>query len=383
MARNTKIQLKRTSVSGRFPNTSDPSNTQYIAAGELALNMADKILYTSDGTDAITVGATQVNFSATTITVSDTFAIGDINTSLLLANSSTIFAGNTNVNTTVNTALISVANSLGNSAINAQRIFVGNNQTNAQFNLVGGSADFIIDKFYYDPYLQTATFTTTQPHGLPNNIKGTYATLSNMSGVADVFNGRKEITATPTANTFVLSNVLFGASIPKTYSISFNSNNLSVNVATNKITLPEPNAFGLWETVVYTGTGAAIGGLVIGKTYYISNIVYNSTNTVIKLAASIGGLDIDITSAPTHNIQHVITGGSIRRQNGQAIVHTTNPHNFSNGTVVEAFELFLIFSRQVPGFTSPKCSINDERVVYGVFCPNVYIFVVEEVAGSS
>jgi hypothetical protein len=57
--------------------------------------------------------------------------------------------------------------------------------------------------------------------------------------------------------------------------------------------------------------------------------------------------------------------------------------DFSNGTVVEAFELFLIFSGQVPGFAPPKCSINDERVVYGVFCPNVYVFVVEEVAGSS
>jgi hypothetical protein len=49
MANNT-FKIKRTSVTGRTPNTSDPSNTQYIAAGELALNMVDSKLYSSNGT---------------------------------------------------------------------------------------------------------------------------------------------------------------------------------------------------------------------------------------------------------------------------------------------------------------------------------------------
>jgi hypothetical protein len=59
MAANTKFQVRRTSVSGRTPNTtaSYATNSQYIAAGEFALNMSDGILYTSDGTNLITVGA--------------------------------------------------------------------------------------------------------------------------------------------------------------------------------------------------------------------------------------------------------------------------------------------------------------------------------------
>ena len=61
------IQVKRTSTSGRQPNTtgSYATNSQYIAAGEFALNMADGVLYTSNGTAVITVGANIVNLSVT------------------------------------------------------------------------------------------------------------------------------------------------------------------------------------------------------------------------------------------------------------------------------------------------------------------------------
>ena len=60
---NNIIKVKRTTVSGRTPNTtaSYATNSQYIAAGEFALNMADGILYTSDGANAIPVGANNAN----------------------------------------------------------------------------------------------------------------------------------------------------------------------------------------------------------------------------------------------------------------------------------------------------------------------------------
>lgn len=60
---NNRIILKRTSTSGRTPNTtgSYATNSQYIDAGELALNMADGILYSSNGSAAITVGANLVD----------------------------------------------------------------------------------------------------------------------------------------------------------------------------------------------------------------------------------------------------------------------------------------------------------------------------------
>jgi hypothetical protein len=54
---NNKIIVKRTSTAGRTPNTTAPANLQYIAAGELALNMVDKTFFTSNGTNLIYVGS--------------------------------------------------------------------------------------------------------------------------------------------------------------------------------------------------------------------------------------------------------------------------------------------------------------------------------------
>ena len=48
-----KFRIKRTAIPGRTPNVTDPANTAYIETGELALNLADRVLYTSDGTNLI------------------------------------------------------------------------------------------------------------------------------------------------------------------------------------------------------------------------------------------------------------------------------------------------------------------------------------------
>ena len=61
------IQVKRTAVTGRQPNTTNSSNSTYIAAGEFALNMTDDILYSSDGATLITIGSNLVNQNVTGI----------------------------------------------------------------------------------------------------------------------------------------------------------------------------------------------------------------------------------------------------------------------------------------------------------------------------
>jgi hypothetical protein len=73
---NNIFQVKRTSTTGRTPNTTNSSNTQYINAGELALNMTDKILYTSDGTNLILVGSNTTSLNVTgNVTLSTTTGI--------------------------------------------------------------------------------------------------------------------------------------------------------------------------------------------------------------------------------------------------------------------------------------------------------------------
>lgn len=78
---NNKIQVKRTTVSGRQPNTtgSYATNSQYIAAGEFALNMADGILFSSNGSAVIEIGANNTNQNVTgNLTVKAIIANGSI-----------------------------------------------------------------------------------------------------------------------------------------------------------------------------------------------------------------------------------------------------------------------------------------------------------------
>ena len=80
---NNVFQVKRTTVSGRQPNTtgSYATNSQYIAAGEFALNMADGILFTSNGSTVIPVGANNLNINVTgNATIKAVIANGSIGT---------------------------------------------------------------------------------------------------------------------------------------------------------------------------------------------------------------------------------------------------------------------------------------------------------------
>jgi hypothetical protein len=52
-----RFQIKRTTTSGLLPNVSNSSNTSYIAAGELAINLTDRKLLSSNGSATFEVGA--------------------------------------------------------------------------------------------------------------------------------------------------------------------------------------------------------------------------------------------------------------------------------------------------------------------------------------
>lgn len=97
---NTVLKVKRTSTAGRMPNTTNSGNTQYIPAGGLALNMTDMIMFSSDGTNVIPIGANNVNLRA-----SNSFYIGN-STVNVSSNSTTLMVGNSTVNCTVNSTVI-------------------------------------------------------------------------------------------------------------------------------------------------------------------------------------------------------------------------------------------------------------------------------------
>ena len=102
---NNRIQVKRTSVSGRTANVTNSGNSQYIAAGEFALNMPDGILYSSNGSALITVGANLVNQAVTNTT---TFGNSSVNATI----NSTAFTGSANAATYLGSSINS-GNSTG------------------------------------------------------------------------------------------------------------------------------------------------------------------------------------------------------------------------------------------------------------------------------
>lgn len=91
-----KFQIKRTSVSGRLPDVSNTSSSSYIDQGELAINTADGILYSSDGSTIIEVGANNTNAQVT-----DTLTVGNftINTTTISLNggAGSVISGNGNI----------------------------------------------------------------------------------------------------------------------------------------------------------------------------------------------------------------------------------------------------------------------------------------------
>lgn len=75
----TQLQIKRTTITGRTPNTTNSGNSTYISAGELAINLTDGKLFSSNGTSLIYIGSNVSTLNVTssvnlpnTVTVSGT-----------------------------------------------------------------------------------------------------------------------------------------------------------------------------------------------------------------------------------------------------------------------------------------------------------------------
>ncbi len=72
-----KLQIKRTAVSGRTPNTTNSGNTHFIDTGELALNLADGKLFSSNGSAYFEVGANISSLSVTSIVANGSTGTAD------------------------------------------------------------------------------------------------------------------------------------------------------------------------------------------------------------------------------------------------------------------------------------------------------------------
>tara|TARA_R110000868_G_scaffold111104_3_gene300244 strand:- start:234 stop:851 length:618 start_codon:yes stop_codon:yes gene_type:complete len=92
-----RFQIKRTATTGLLPNVSNSSNTTYIAAGELAINLTDRKLLSSNGSATFEVGA-----NLASISVSGLSAFGNTTINGFANVSSTLSAGNTTITGFIN-----------------------------------------------------------------------------------------------------------------------------------------------------------------------------------------------------------------------------------------------------------------------------------------
>ena len=241
---NNRFQVKRTSVSGRLPNTTSSGNSSYIAAGELALNLTDGILYSSNGSTIIPIGANNVNVNVSgNLTVNSIVANGSVGTNgqILTSNGSSVywansggggsgaafvfksdqFTGNGSVNTYTLSELTTTNNALV--FINGVEQIPGSAYTVSGSNLTfvsnisnGALVDVKIPKFntYSGALAEFRTFTFTAANnqtsfsGLDDNSKN----LSYVDGYVSVYvNGVKLVNTTDYSATTGNSVILVSA----------------------------------------------------------------------------------------------------------------------------------------------------------------------------
>lgn len=104
-----KFQIKRTTTTGRTPNTTNAANSTYIAAGELAINLTDDKLFSSDGTNLIEVGS-----NLTSLSVSGNTVVAQIN-------ATSVYVG---ANVNITTSGLYVGNSTVNAVLTADSLTI-------------------------------------------------------------------------------------------------------------------------------------------------------------------------------------------------------------------------------------------------------------------
>jgi len=148
---NTVFKLRRSSVAGKVPTTSD------IAIGEQALNLTDRILYSSDGTNIWQIGA---NNTTVNVTNSITVATNSI------TNSSGIFTNSVNAASyKVGTAAF-VANTSG--VYTNNNINLTNNDRGITFTPLAGGANVGFRQQSDDNFVFYSTNTTNGQRAIFN-----------------------------------------------------------------------------------------------------------------------------------------------------------------------------------------------------------------------
>ena len=292
-----KFQVKRTSISGRTPNTTNSGNTHYIDTGELAINLADGKMFSSNGTAYFEVGANLSNLSVT----------GNASIGAIVANGTIGSVGQT---LTSNGTGIYWATGAGTGTVT---------QVNTGIGLSGG------------PITSTGTIDILANTGIIANTTGLYV---NSSYIATISSN----------NSFFLGGVAAASYVQNTDSRTLSGNlvisGTSFTPSSNTVLLG--NSTQRWQLSANTGdfTGTVTGTvanmstsvnsalLTVGTSFIANTIGVFHTGTVNAASFTTSGLRANTTAlVPTSNT--ILLGNTI----GRWIV-SANTGNFSGALSV-------------------------------------------------
>jgi len=183
-----KLQIKRTSVSGRTPNTTNSGNGAYIDAGELAFNLTDEKLFTSNGSVSFEVGSNlssiSVSGTATLNAVSANGTVGS-NGQVLTSNGSTAYWANSTGSSSSSGAatLYSYYDNFTGNGSNTVFTLPRTTTTNSVYVAINGVVQQ--PTTVYSVSNNTLTFTSAIDSG--DNIDVRYNAISSANGTLSEF----------------------------------------------------------------------------------------------------------------------------------------------------------------------------------------------------
>ena len=311
---NNIFYVKRTTVTGRTPNTtaSYATNSQYIATGELALNLTDFKMFTSNGTTYYEIGANLVNHN---VTNNFTFSpLLQVNTTAMYVNSA-IFLGGSNgtvgqvltSNGTSNAYWSTVSGGGGGvgSSVNTEILFNDSGSVNGSLSLVFNKTTNTITVANNLTVLGNATINTTG------------FTIGN-SSVNVAINASSIAITNSTAN--INLNIPTAAQISAaTYYLNANGQWVTVSGgggtpggSNTDIQYNNSGSFagsgGIFTYNYVTSTVTANNLSIVGNAT-INTTVFTIGNSTGNTTISANGISIDNTS-PNTSFQLTVTGNS-------------------------------------------------------------------------
>jgi hypothetical protein len=391
MANNT-IQLKRSSVAGKQPNTST------LAIGELALNLTDQKLYSSNGTGifepASNVSSLYVGNSSVYTTVNSTAFSGT-------ANNATNAFGKTEGNLNVNSALTSNNSTyLGGTAAASYVQNTDSRTLSGNLNFTGANTYFSGQVTHAANVIlsSAAGISANGSYGssgqvLTSNGSAVYWNSSTGGGGGGIIS-QQQFTGDGTTTTFSFT----GGYTSNALSVYLNGvllrNGTEANVisgSTFTIT-PAPASGALIDAIGFSGIYANGISAVVSQQFtangtansftVTSGYVPNQVLVFVNGVKQIPGTDVDISSGSTINLVTTPANGYVIDLYGAQSIVGLNANNLTVGNVVigvnqisvgnssvntqiVAGNVFLNGSTLVVGNTASNITVNSSAIAVG------------------